>query len=74
MIMIDNVLFKGGPYAPFPSPLLSPPDADQNVAEYINKMGKTLHDTNLEIAAHPDVEVVMLPIRDGISLVKWKTA
>lgn len=72
--MIDNSIFKATAYAPFPVPTLSPSGVDQGLVNHFNECGKVLYDFNLEIVKHPEVEVVMLPIRDGLSLVRWKSS
>ncbi|KAJ3522685.1 hypothetical protein NM688_g8841 [Phlebia brevispora] len=56
-IVADNTAYKGGPWAP---------DASYSQAPAIDAFNRAVRE-------HPGVEVVMLPIRDGISIIRRKT-
>lgn len=72
VMIIDNVLFAGTAYAPYPVPLINPPNIDQASVQRSNGYGVHLKELNSEICNHPEVEVMMLGVEDGLSLVKWK--
>jgi len=55
-IAADNVVYKAGPWAPDP----------------VYKYAKDLHEFNTAVRNRADLEVVMLPIEDGISLIRRK--
>ncbi|KZT25175.1 hypothetical protein NEOLEDRAFT_1093041 [Neolentinus lepideus HHB14362 ss-1] len=55
-IVVDNTAYKGTPWAPDPS----------------YDLGFAIHAFNEDVRSDPRVEVVMLPIRDGISLIRRK--
>ncbi|THH31782.1 hypothetical protein EUX98_g2386 [Antrodiella citrinella] len=56
LIAVDNTVFAGGPWVPNPPVSLA----------------KDIHKFNEYVKNYPDVEVVMLPIEDGISLIRRK--
>ncbi|EPQ56695.1 S-adenosyl-L-methionine-dependent methyltransferase [Gloeophyllum trabeum ATCC 11539] len=56
VIVVDNTAYKGTPWAPDPS----------------YHLGAAIHAFNQDVRNDPTVEVVMLPIRDGISLIRRK--
>ncbi|KAG0144885.1 hypothetical protein CROQUDRAFT_46657 [Cronartium quercuum f. sp. fusiforme G11] len=72
IMVIDNVLFRSTAYLPFRIPFLNPPGVDQATVTRNNHLGKFLNELNLEISKSPEVEVLMLAVRDGLTLVKWK--
>ncbi|TFK51960.1 S-adenosyl-L-methionine-dependent methyltransferase [Heliocybe sulcata] len=55
-IVVDNTAYKGTPWAPDPS----------------YHLGSAIHAFNEDVRNDPRVEVVMLPVRDGISLIRRK--
>ncbi|KAH8085414.1 O-methyltransferase-domain-containing protein [Cristinia sonorae] len=55
-IAADNVVYKAAPWSPDP----------------VYKWTNELHSFNQAVRNRPDVEVVMLPIEDGISLIRRK--
>lgn len=57
-IVVDNVAFKASPWAP----------------DDCYKSGPVLDAFNQVVRNHPGVEVVMLPIEDGVSLIRRKDA
>lgn len=69
--MIDNAIYKGTAYVPFS---LDSGLAEESLLKEINEVGKLLNDFNEEVCAHPAIDVLLLPARDGLSLVKWKQA
>eukprot|EP00308_Calcidiscus_leptoporus_P024765 CAMPEP_0119374414 /NCGR_PEP_ID=MMETSP1334-20130426/30585_1 /TAXON_ID=127549 /ORGANISM="Calcidiscus leptoporus, Strain RCC1130" /LENGTH=597 /DNA_ID=CAMNT_0007392481 /DNA_START=28 /DNA_END=1821 /DNA_ORIENTATION=+ len=62
VIIVDNTLFKGQAYRP----------RQQEAKDYAswNPGGTAIKDFNAFVAADPRVEQVMLPIRDGITIVR----
>ncbi|KAG0144888.1 hypothetical protein CROQUDRAFT_659449 [Cronartium quercuum f. sp. fusiforme G11] len=72
LLMIDNAIYKATAYAPFPVPLTVPSEVDSELVEAINANGKVLNGMNEMLRDHPELEVVLLPTRDGLSLVRWK--
>ncbi|KAH8094911.1 O-methyltransferase-domain-containing protein [Cristinia sonorae] len=56
LIVVDNVAFKGAPWAP--------------ASGY--DMGQVIDEFNKKIRSDPSVDVVMLPIEDGVSLIRRK--
>lgn len=57
VLLLDNTLYKGAPWAPHR--LLA--DATEAIEE-VNKM----------VVEEGDVEAVLLPVRDGVTVVRWK--
>ncbi|KIP10795.1 hypothetical protein PHLGIDRAFT_125302 [Phlebiopsis gigantea 11061_1 CR5-6] len=55
-MVVDNVAYKAAPWAPDPC----------------YNTGPVLDAFNAAVRDHPDVEVVMLPVEDGISLIRRK--
>ncbi|KAG0142566.1 hypothetical protein CROQUDRAFT_673461 [Cronartium quercuum f. sp. fusiforme G11] len=74
ILLIDNTHFAGTAYAPYTLPFLFPAGIDQESVKKSNGFGEVLVDFNAEVCAHPEVEVVMLPVEDGLTMVKWKDA
>jgi len=62
VIVIDNTLFKGQSYRPRQNP-------DRDYASW-NDGGTALAKFNAKVAADPRSEQVMLPVRDGITIVR----
>ncbi|KAF7790653.1 hypothetical protein EIP86_001609 [Pleurotus ostreatoroseus] len=56
-IAVDNVAYKGAPWAP-----------DESY-----DLGPVIDAFNRAVREYPGIEVVMLPVRDGISLIRRKT-
>ncbi|KAH9822554.1 O-methyltransferase-domain-containing protein [Melampsora americana] len=74
VLLIDNVLFRGTSIEPFKVPSCISDSIDVGSLVNCNESGKSLNSLNLFISQHDEVEVIMLPIRDGLSLVKWKSS
>ena len=55
MIVVDNTLLQGEPYAP-------------SMTRSVN--GQAIADFNRIVADDPRVEQVMLPLRDGVTLIR----
>lgn len=72
ILLIDNTHFAGTAWVPYPVPLLTPAGIDQESVKKSNGFGEALVKFNAEVCAHPEVEVVMLPVEDGLTMVKWK--
>merc|ERR1719163_1163264 len=62
VIVVDNVLFKGQAYRPRQQP-------EKDYASW-NDGGTALADFNKMVADDPRTEQVMLPVRDGITIVR----
>merc|ERR1712087_803073 len=62
VIVVDNVLFKGQAYRPRQS-------TERDYASW-NDGGTALNKFNAMVAADPRTEQVMLPVRDGITIVR----
>lgn len=48
------------------------PELDNKVRSYWTECGKALRKFNEYVVNDPRVDVTMLPLFDGISLIKWK--
>ncbi|KAH9822557.1 O-methyltransferase, partial [Melampsora americana] len=75
ILLIDNTIYKATTYSPFNSNLIHDSlklNVQVESIEKINQTGEFLNELNQEILNHSEVDVVMLPIRDGLSLIKWK--
>lgn len=62
VIICDNVLYNGLPYTP----------AHFDAQPLRRNFGNAIKEFNQWIVDHPDLEQVMLPVRDGISIVRRK--
>lgn len=74
VLLIDNVLFRGTSIEPFKVPSAISNEIDVGSLIHCNEAGASLNSLNSFISQHDEVEVIMLPIRDGLSLVKWKSS
>ncbi|GAA6032399.1 hypothetical protein JCM8097_008155 [Rhodosporidiobolus ruineniae] len=77
VILADNTLGNGRPFAPStdgqrfgPPNWLSPEQAKEAEEGGVDPRTKAIDDFNQWVADHPDLEVVQLPIRDGISVIR----
>jgi len=61
-IAADNVVWKGGPWAPY----------EPWVQGIVHKFTKEVHEFNIAVHNRTDIDVVMLPVEDGISLIRRK--
>lgn len=48
------------------------PELDNSVRPYWTECGKALRKFNEYVVNDPRVDVIMLPVFDGISMIKWK--
>lgn len=62
MIMADNTLYCGYPYTP----------AAFDSQPKRRAFGEAIREFNLWVAAHPELEQVVLPLRDGVSMVAYR--
>ena len=67
VIVVDNTFYKGQAYVP--------PEYQKGDPENWNEGGRALKEFNAKVLNDPRVEVVMLPLRDGVSIIrmKWET-
>lgn len=59
LLCIDNTLLQGEPYL---------------AAEHRSPAGRAVAELNATLAADPRVDQVLLPVRDGLTLVRWADA
>jgi predicted O-methyltransferase YrrM len=81
IIIVDNVLWKGGVIGQGQSPigadddnsaLSMKTDAEIKKSRRARKMANVMHQFNTNIVKDNRVEVVILPLRDGLSLIRKK--
>ncbi|GAA6052197.1 hypothetical protein JCM3770_000791 [Rhodotorula araucariae] len=76
VILADNTLYKGYPWAPpGPASLSSPTNHKYQQANGTNNKSdsaatKGIDDFNAFVRAHPDLETCVLPVRDGITIIR----
>ncbi|KAI9716370.1 MAG: hypothetical protein M1812_005437 [Candelaria pacifica] len=67
IIMCDNVFARGMTISTSANPEL-----DNNVRPYWTECGKALRKFNDFVVSDPRVDVTMLPLFDGVTMIKWK--
>ncbi|KAI0083788.1 S-adenosyl-L-methionine-dependent methyltransferase [Irpex rosettiformis] len=76
VIAVDNVAYRGTPWAPVPDKWYEKSgiktDEFKQAVQSTQEMGRILAEFNEVVRNDPALEVVMLPVEDGISLVRRK--
>ncbi|KAL8982147.1 MAG: hypothetical protein Q9205_003257 [Flavoplaca limonia] len=67
VIVCDNVFARGMTISTSANP-----DLDNSVRPYWTECGKALQKFNEYVVNDPRVDVTMLPVFDGVSMIKWK--
>lgn len=71
LVVVDNTLWKGLVLAGDPSLSALAPEVGEEVTARMRSVAASLHAFNEFAARHPSLQTVMLPMRDGLSLIRF---